>query len=103
MLPARRPRLIAQRIDELVSAARTAKEAQVREFAASRAAEAAERDRALKRRASTPLAQTLKMAGGWVLSILGALIVSLLLTWIVGRPQVFDSLANIARSVLRVK
>lgn len=103
MLPARRPRLVAQRVAERVTAARIAEEQRARERDERKAAEAIERDRARKRRANTPLAGVLETAVGWILSIVGALIVSLALTWLVRHPQALDSLTSVVRSVLHLK
>jgi len=103
MLPTRRPRLVAQRRDEESRAARAAEEQRARALEARRAAEAIERDRARKRRAASPLARALETAGGWILSILGALAVSLVLTWLLRHPQALDSLTNTVRSILRVE
>ena len=103
MLPTRRPRLVAQRRDEEARAARAAEEQRARVLEARRAAEAIERDRARKRRAAGPLARALETAGGWILSILGALAVSLGLTWLLRHPQALESLTNAVRLILRVK
>ena len=62
-----------------------------------------ERDRARKRRAARPLVRALETAGGWVLSILGALAVSLALTWLLRHPQTLDSLMSAVRSILRLQ
>jgi|GEM_PF-2365815 len=103
MLPARRPRLVAQRRDMEVRATRAAEERRSGELMARKAAEAIERDRARKRRAASPLARALETAGGWILSILGALAVSLVLTWLLRHPQALDSLTSAVRSILPVK
>jgi len=102
-LPRRRPRLMAQRHDAEARVVWVAEEQRAREVSAKRAAEAAERHRARKRRAAGPLARALETAGGWALSIFGALIVSLLLTWLVRHPHVRDSLASMVRSGLHIK
>lgn len=102
MLPTRRPRLVAQRRDRDARAARAAAEQRARELEARKAAEALERDRARRRRAATPLARALETIGGWVLSILGALAVSLALTWLLRHPQTLDSLMSAVRSLLRL-
>ena len=98
MLPARRPRLMAERIEESVREARMAEEQRRQELTARKTAEATQRDRARRAWATTPAAQALQTAAGWVLSILGALIVSLALTWLVRHPSVLDSLVCAARS-----
>lgn len=103
MLPTRRPRLVAQRRDKEARAARAAEVQRARVLEARRAAEAIERDRARKRRAASPLARAIETAGGWILSILGALAVSLVLTWLLRHPQTLDSLTSAVRSILRVK
>ena len=103
MLPARRPRLVAQRRHEESRAARAAAEQRAEELKARKAAEAIERDRARKRRAAGPLARAMETAGGWILSILGALAVSLVLTWLLRHPQALDSLTSAVRSILPVK
>ena len=103
MLPARRPRLVAQRRDAEARRTRAAAEQRARELEARKVAQAIERDRARKRRAATPLARALETAGGWVLSILGALVVSLALTWLLRHPQTLDSLMSAVRSILRLQ
>jgi len=103
MLPTRRPRLVAQRRDKDARAARGAEERRAGELKARKVAEAIERDRARKRRAASPLARALETTGGWILSILGALAVSLGLTWLLRHPQALDSLTNAVRFILRVK
>jgi len=103
MLPTRRPRLVAQRREGEARAARAAEDRRAGELKARKAAEAIERDRTRKRRAASPLARALETAGGWILSILGALAVSLVLTWLLRHPQALDSLTNTVRSILRVK
>lgn len=103
MLPTRRPRLLAQRREGEARAARVAEEQRVKGLKARKVAEAIERDRARKRRAASPLVRALETAGGWVLSILGALAVSLVLTGLLRHPQVLDSLISAVRSILRVK
>ncbi len=103
MLPARRPRLVAERRDRDARAARAAAEQRVRELEARKVAEALERDRARRRRAATPLARALETIGGWVLSILGAIAVSLALTWLLRHPETLDSLTSAVRSILRLK
>lgn len=103
MLPTRRPRLVAQRLDSEARATRAAAELRVRELEARKVAEAIERDRARRRRAATPLARALETIGGWVLSILGALAVSLALTWLLRHPQTLDALMSAVRSILRVE
>ena len=103
MLPARRPRLVAQRRDMEVRATRAAEERRAEELKARKVAEAIERDRARKHRAAAPLARALETAGGWILSILGALAVSLVLTWLLRHPQGLDSLTSAVRSILSVK
>lgn len=102
MLPTRRPRLVAQRREEESHAARAGEEQRARVLKARKVAEAIERDRARKRRAAAPLARALETAGGWILSILGALAVSLVLTWLLRHPQALDSLTSAVRSILRV-
>ena len=102
-LPTRRPRLRAQRHDAEARALRVAEEQRAREVAAKKVAEAVERDHAHRRRAATPLARGLETTQGWLLSILGALIVSLTLTWLVRHPQVLDSLMSAAWSALHPK
>lgn len=103
MLPARRPRLLAQRHEAEARAARAAEEQRAERLKARKVAEAIERDRARRRRATSPLARALDTAGGWVLSILGALVVSLALTWLLRHPQELDSLIGAVRSILRLK
>ncbi len=103
MLPARRPRLVAQRRDAEARRTRGAAEQRARELEARKIAQAIERARARKRRAATPLARALETAGGWVLSILGALVVSLALTWLLRHPQTLDSLMSAVRSFLRLQ
>lgn len=103
MIPTRRPRLVAQRRDEEACAARAVEERRAGVLNARKAAEAIERDRARKRRAAAPLARALETAGGWMLSILGALAVSLVLTWLLRHPQALDSLTSTVRSILPVK
>jgi hypothetical protein len=103
MLPARRPRLVAQRRDAEARRTRAAAEQRARELEARRVAEAIERDRARKRRAASPLARALESIGGWVLSILGALVVSIALTWLLRHPQELDSLIRAVRSILRLQ
>ncbi|MEA5075228.1 MAG: hypothetical protein VB139_02655 [Coriobacteriia bacterium] len=103
MLPARRPRLLAQRREGEARAARAAEEQRAERLKARKAAEAIERDRARRRRAASPLARALETAGGWALSILGALVVSLALTWLLRHPRVLDSLISAVRSFLPVK
>ena len=103
MLPTRRPRLLAQRRDREARVTRAAAEQRAGELQARKVAEALERDRARKRRAAGPLARALEIAGGWILSILGALAVSLVLTWLLRHPQELDSLIGAVRSILRVK
>lgn len=103
MLPNRRSRLVAQRREAEARRARAAAEQRARELEARKVAQAIERDRARKRRAATPLARTLETIGGWVLSILGALAVSLALTWLLRHPQTLDSLVSAVRSMLRVE
>lgn len=103
MLPARRPRLLAQRREGEASAARAVEEERAERLKARKVTEAIERDRARKRRAARPLARALDTIGGWVLSILGALAVSLALTWLLRHPQTFDSLISAVRSILRLK
>ncbi|HAL29355.1 MAG TPA: hypothetical protein DCP20_01375 [Coriobacteriia bacterium] len=103
MLPARRPRLVAQRRDSEARATRAAAEQRARELEARKVAQAIERDRARRRRAATPFARALETIGGWVLSILGALAVSLALTWLLRHPQTLDSLVRTVRSILGVE
>ena len=103
MLPTRRPRLVAQRRDAETRRARVAAEQRARELEERKVAEAIERDRARRRRAATPFARALEAAGGWVLSILGALVVSLALTWLLRHPQTLDSLVGAVRSILRLQ
>jgi regulator of protease activity HflC (stomatin/prohibitin superfamily) len=103
MLPTRRPRLVAQRRDAEARRARAAAEQRARELEARKVAQAIERDRARKRRAARPLARALETAGGWILSILGALVVSLALTWLLRHPQTLDSLMSAVRSILRLQ
>ena len=103
MIPARRPRLLAQRRGGEARAARAAEEQRASELKARKVAETIERDRARKRRADSPLARALETAGGWILSILGALAVSLVLTWLLRHPQALDSLTSAVWSILRVK
>ena len=103
MLPTRRPRLLVQRREGEASAVRAAEEERAERLKARKAAEAIERDRARRRRAASPLARALDTAGGWVLSILGALVVSLALTWLLRHPQVLDSLIGAVRSILPLK
>lgn len=103
MLPARRPRLVAQRRDVEVRRTRAAAEQRARELEARKIAQTIERDRARKRRAARPLARALETAGGWVLSILGALVVSIALTWLLRHPQELDSLISAVRSILRLQ
>lgn len=101
MLPTRRPRLVAERREGEACAARATEEQRVAVLKARKAAEAIERDRARKRRATGPMARALETAGGWVLSILGALVVSLVLTWLLRHPQELDALTSAVRSILR--
>lgn len=103
MLPARRPRLVAQRREREAHATRGAAEQRACELEARKVAEAIERDRARRRRAARPLVRALETAGGWVLSILGALAVSLALTWLLRHPQELDSLISAVRSILHLK
>ena len=103
MLPARRPRLMAERIDESVREARMAEEQRRQELEACKTAEATQRDRARRALANTPAVRVLETAGGWILSILGALIVSLALTWLVRHPQTFDAVIGAVRSVLHLR
>jgi len=103
MLPARRPRLMAERVEESVRGARMAEEQHRQELAARKTAETAQRDRARRAWANTPAAQALQTAAGWVLSILGALVVSLALTWLVRHPQTFDAVIGAVRSVLHLR
>lgn len=103
MLPARRPRLVAQRRDAEARRTRAAAEERAERLKARKVAEAIERDRARKRRAARPLARVLETAGGWILSILGALVVSLALTWLLRHPQTLDSLMSAVRSILRLQ
>ena len=103
MLPSRRPRLVAQRRDAEVRRTRAAAEERAERLKARKVAEAIERDRARKRRAARPLARALETAGGWVLSILGALVVSIALTWLLRHPQELDSLISAVRSILRLQ
>lgn len=95
--PRRRPRLMAQRHDAEARALRVAEKQRVREVAARRAAEGLERDRARKRRATSPFARGAETAGGWILSILGALIVSVLLTWLLRHPETLRMLVDAVR------
>ena len=103
MLPTRRPRLLAQRRDAEARRTRAAAEQRARELEARKVAQAIERDRARRRRAGRPLVRALGTAGGWVLSILGALAVSLALTWLLRHPQTLDSLMSAVRSILRLQ
>ena len=103
MLPTRRPRLVAQRRDAEARRARAAAEQRARELKSRKVAEAIERDRARQRRAARPLVRALETAGGWALSILGALAVSLALTWLLRHPQQLDSLVSAVRSILRLQ
>jgi hypothetical protein len=103
MIPARRPRLVAQRRDREARAARAAEAQRAGELKARKVAETIERDRAHKRRAASPLARALETAGGWILSILGALAVSLVLTWLLRHPQALDSVTSAVRSILHVQ
>ena len=103
MLPARRPRLVAQRRHAEARRTRAVAEQRARELEARKIAQAIERDRARKRRAATPLARAIEAAGGWVLSILGALVVSLALTWLLRHPQTLDSLMSAVRLFLRLQ
>ena len=103
MLPARRPRLMAERKEASVRAARVAEGQRAQEVAARKTAEAALRDRTRRAWANTPAAQALQTAAGWVLSILGALIVSLALTWLVRHPQTCDAVISAVRSVLHLR
>jgi hypothetical protein len=103
MLPTRRPRLLAQRREGEASAVRAAEEERAERLKARKVAEAIGRNRARKRRAAHPLVRALETAGGWVLSILGALAVSLALTWLLRHPQQLDSLIGAVRSILRLK
>lgn len=103
MLPTRRPRLVAQRRDAEARRTRAAAEERAERLKARKVGEAIERDRARKRRAARPLARTLETAGGWILSILGALVVSLALTWLLRHPQTLDSLMSAVRSILRLQ
>ena len=98
MLPERRPRLMAERIEVSVREARMAEEQRRQELAARKTAEAAQRDRARRAWANTPAAQALQTAAGWVLSILGALVVSLALTWLVRHPSALEAFASMMRS-----
>ena len=97
MLPARRPRLMAERIEESVREARMAEEQHRQELAARKAAEATERNRARRAWANTPAVRVLETAGGWILSILGALVVSLALTWLVRHPSALEAFASMMR------
>jgi len=101
MLPTRRPRLLAQRREGEARAACAAEEQRAERLKARKAAEAIERERARRRRAASPFTRALETAGGWVLSILGALAVSLVLTWLLRNPQELDSLTSAVRSILR--
>ncbi len=103
MLPTRRPRLVAQRRDAEAHRTRAAAEQRARELEARKVARTIERDRARKRRAATPLARALETLRGWVLSILGALAVSLALTWLLRHPQTLDSLVSTVLSILGVE
>ena len=103
MLPTRRPRLVAQRRERQARAVRAAEDRRASELDARKAAQVIERDRVRRRRAAAPLARALETAGGWILSILGALAVSLALTWLLRHPQELDSLTSAVRSILRVK
>jgi hypothetical protein len=103
MLPTRRPRLLAQRRSAEARAALAAGEQRARELEARKVAEALKRDRARRLRAARPLVRALETAGGWVLSILGALTVSLALTWLLRHPQTLDSLIGAVRSILYIK
>jgi hypothetical protein len=102
MIPARRPRLFAQQHALEASAAHDAAEKRAGELAAQRKAEAIERDRARKRRANHPVARFLEEARGWALSILGALLVSLLLTYLVNHPKSIDYLVATAKALLHI-
>ena len=101
MLPARRPRLMAERRDEQVRAERESEVEQARERGVRIVAERAAREYVRRRRANSRVARVARTIGGWVLSILGALIVSLALTWLVRHPQAIDSLARLASTFLR--
>jgi hypothetical protein len=101
MLPTRRPRLLAQRREGEARAACAAEEQRAERLKARKVAEAIERERARRRRAASPFTRALETAGGWVLSILGALAVSLVLTWLLRHPQELDSLTSAVRSILR--
>ena len=103
MLPARRPRLMAERIEESVHEARMAEEQRRQELTARKTAEATQRDRARRAWANTPAVRACQTASGWILSILGALIVSLVLTWLVRHPRGLGSLAIAVRCLLRAK
>lgn len=101
--PVRRPRLMAQSIEERASAALAAEDQRTHAVAALNAAEAVERNRAHRQCARPPITLALETAGSWTLSILGALIVSLALTWLVRHPQALDSLLRGVRLVTAVK
>ena len=98
MLPSRRPRLMAERIEAGAREARVAEEQRRHELAERKTAEATQRDRARRAWANTPAAQALQTAAGWVLSILGALVVSLALTWLVRHPSALEAFASMMRS-----
>ncbi len=102
MIPPRRPRLMRERHAEESRTAEVAAQEHARALAAKATAEQVERDRARRRRANTPLARTLEVAGGWILSIFGALLVSLLLTYLVNHPRALDAIASELRSFLHV-
>jgi hypothetical protein len=103
VLPARRPRLLAQRRADEARAAQDAVQQRAREITARQGAAALERDRVRRRRANTPFVRGLETAGGWLLSILGALIVSIVLTWLLRHPSEIDALLRVARSAIRVR
>ena len=102
MIPARKPRLMAQRQLTEARAAEEIAHKEAAERAARAKADAIERDRARRRRANHPLARALETAGGWVLTIVGAVLVSLVLTYLVNHPQTLNSLVASLKAFLHI-
>lgn len=96
-LPRRHPRLMGQRREAEMRALRVAEEQQAREVWAKRTTEAVQADRVRRRKTATPLARALESAGGWTLSVLGALVVSLALTWFLRHPETLRVLVDALR------
>ena len=101
-VPKRRPTLMLKR-QQVIAERQAAEHAQA---AAQRATEreAAEKIAAKerRRRANHPVRRALAEAGGWVLSITGALIVSVVLTYLWNDPKARDAIMAAIHHLLHI-